>query len=171
MSNNIVLIGMPGSGKTSLSKALSEYLAMPFIDIDTMIIDLVKMPISEIFLKQGEAQFREYESICTIEAIKHKNSIISTGGGIILRKENMLSLSQNNSVFFIDRSVDNIMQSSNLAERPLVQNDRQKLQNLYNERIAIYRKYAMYTISNNNSFEATCQSIIKLYKEIQENME
>ncbi len=162
--SNIVLIGMSGSGKTSIGKILAENLSLSFIDTDEMIVERVKMSVKEIFALEGEEKFRQYERSCTLEASERKNTVISTGGGIILNEENMINLKKNGIIFFIDRSIASIAQSANLNDRPLIQNDRQKLQNLYNERIELYKNYAMYCISNEESVEIACQKIIEIYQ-------
>ncbi len=162
---NIVLIGMPGSGKTSIGKCVASKLSMPFIDIDKMVVDMVKMPITDIFELEGEEKFRKYETLCTAKAVENKNTVISCGGGIILKEENMNYLRKEGTIFFLDRPLAHIMQSSNLADRPLVQNNAEKLELLYHQRIELYRKYAMHIIENNSTFEELANRIIQEFQQ------
>ncbi|MCD8073410.1 MAG: shikimate kinase, partial [Alistipes sp.] len=94
---------MPGSGKSSLGRRLSKKLGMPLVDTDVLIETLAGMRISDIFAAQGEAAFRDLESRCAREAAALSGVIISTGGGMILRPENMDILAQNGLILFIDR--------------------------------------------------------------------
>ncbi len=163
---NIVLIGMPGSGKSSLAKALATKMSLPFVDIDEMITDYIKMPISDFFALEGEAKFREYESLCAIKVSQLQRTIISTGGGIILKEENMQHLTKNGIIFFIERSIESISKNANLANRPLIKNDKDKLVMLYNNRINLYKKYAMHTINNEATLENARDKIIEIYNEV-----
>ena len=88
MLKNIVLIGMPGCGKTTLGKILNKELSMEFYDMDNYIERKTDKKISELFEK-GENYFRDIESLACEELSKNKNVIISTGGGVIKRKENI----------------------------------------------------------------------------------
>ncbi len=148
---NIVLIGMPGSGKTSLGKRLARKLRMPLFDTDAMIVEREGRPISDIFAQNGEAAFRDMETACARELAAKNGVIISTGGGIILRKENMDALKENGIFFFIDRHPSLIFKSASLGDRPLVQDNRDRLFELYKKRIALYRAYADFTLCNDRS--------------------
>ena len=106
---NIVLIGMPGSGKTTIGKALSEKLNMEFIDTDQKIVDNTNKTIPDIFAECGEETFRDLENQTIFEVSKKQQSIIATGGGAILRKENVKLLSQNGRIYFIDRPLSSIV--------------------------------------------------------------
>ncbi len=163
--SNIVLIGLSGSGKSSVGKILAKKLNMAFVDTDDMVISLVNKSIEDIFAKDGEEVFRSYEAICAIEASENDNTVISTGGGIILREENMKVLSKNGIVFFLNRSPDEIFKTVTLDNRPLVKNNKEKLQALYLERINLYQKYAMHTISNSKSAKNAVAKIIEIYNE------
>lgn len=148
---NIVLIGMPGSGKTSLGKRLARKLRMPLFDTDAMIVEREGRAISDIFAQDGETAFRNMETACAREVAAKSGVIISTGGGIILRRENMEALKEHGVVFFIDRHPSLILKWTSLDDRPLVQDDRKRLFDLYNKRIALYRAYADYTLRNDRS--------------------
>ncbi len=162
--HNIVLIGMPGSGKSTVARYIAKRNAMPLVDTDEMIVDLTKKSIEDIFEEEGEERFREYESICAKEAARLKKSVIATGGGIILKEENMFALKENGIIFFLDRPVEAILQSSQLADRPLVKSSKEKLIELYNARIELYKKYADHILVNTISFERICGKIVEIYR-------
>ena len=148
---NIVLIGMPGSGKSSFGKRVSRRLHMPLFDTDAMIVARDGRSIPDIFAQDGEAAFRDMETACARDAAAKSGVVISTGGGIILREENMKALKKNGIVFFIDRHPSLILRSASLSDRPLVQDDRDRMFRLYEQRIDLYRSYADLTIRNDRS--------------------
>lgn len=131
---NIVLIGMPGCGKTTVGKQLAQELGAEFIDTDEEILRLDGREIPEIFAQEGEEGFRniETEAICQVAIRQH--AVIATGGGAILRPENMRLLKQNGRIYFIDRPLDTLEAT---ADRPLSCN-RQQLERRYQERYDIY---------------------------------
>jgi len=131
---NIVLVGMPGSGKSSVGQALSERLNIPFIDTDALIVKKAGMEITDIFAEYGETYFRDLESRVIADLAADTGVIISTGGGAVLRDENVYELKANGRLFLLDRPVDNIKPTD---DRPLADN-RDKLLALYNERKPIY---------------------------------
>ena len=133
MWKNIVLIGMPGCGKTTLGKILNKELSMEFYDMDNYIERKTDKKISELFEK-GENYFRDIESLACEELSKNKNVIISTGGGVIKRKENIDFLKENGIVIFIDRSVDDIIGDVDISKRPLLKEGKEKVLKLYEER-------------------------------------
>ena len=131
---NIVLIGMPASGKSTIGEKLAKELNMNFVDTDSLIVEKEKMPIPEIFKKKGEKAFRETEKEAVLDASKMQNTVIATGGGAILDSENVFRLSQNGRIYFIDRPLDFLCATS---DRPL-SSTKQDLEKRYNERYNIY---------------------------------
>ena len=130
---NIVLIGMPGSGKSTIGKALAEKLGRYFIDTDDVITEKHGV-ISDIFANKGEVYFRDIETQAVKEASKKSGFVIATGGGAVLRKENVTALKQNGLVFFLNRPLENIIPTS---DRPL-SSDIQALKKRFEERYSIY---------------------------------
>ena len=100
---NVVLIGMPGSGKSCVGAALAERLGMPLVETDAMVVEKTGRSIPDIFAQDGEAAFRREETAAARRAAAMEGTVISTGGGIILRPENMEILSATGTVYFLDR--------------------------------------------------------------------
>lgn len=91
---NLVLIGLSGCGKTTFGKRLARRLRLPLLDTDVMIEQKTGRTIPDIFAAEGESGFRDIESVCAKEAAARDGAVISTGGGMVLREENMKALSQ-----------------------------------------------------------------------------
>ena len=135
---NIVLTGMPGSGKSTIGKALSEKLGKEFVDTDELIIKNEKMPISEIFARHGESYFRFAETEAIKEASSKSGFVIATGGGAVLKKENVDYLRSNGKIFFLNRPIEDILPTD---DRPL-SSTRADLQKRFDERYPIYQETA-----------------------------
>ena len=160
---NIVLIGMPSAGKTTIGKMLEEKLGKEFFDLDDMIIAQAGKSIPEIFQESGEAGFRAIETEVAIEASKMNNKIIATGGGVVKHKVNMDFLRLNGITIFIDRDIDKLISSD--PNRPL-SSSKQALQQMYKERYPLYQKYAAYIAVNNANIEETVDDIVNAYHSI-----
>ncbi len=99
---NIVLVGLRGSGKTSVGKLIAEKLKRPFVDCDEYIEKLAHLSIKEIFEICGESYFRVVESEAIAQITKNNGQVIATGGGAVLRYKNVTNLKKNAVVFFLD---------------------------------------------------------------------
>ena len=161
---NLVLIGMPGSGKSTVGKILSKMLCMPLVDTDALVEQTAGKTIPELFAQEGEAAFRDRETAAARQAAVLDNTVIATGGGIILRPENMEALAATGLIFFRDRNLEDIVGEDHMG-RPLVGKDPDKLRILYTQRIDLYRKYAQYTISDTKTAEEAAARIAALYRE------
>ena len=159
---NLVLIGMPTSGKSTIGKTLSTKLNKEFIDIDSYIENKYGISIGDYIREKGEKAFREIETMSIKEIKDYSSSIISTGGGVVLNEENIDYLRQNGIIIFINRSLDKLFPSS---DRPL-SSDKLSLETKYNERIDLYKKYADYIIDNNKNIDDSTYDIVRLYNEI-----
>lgn len=135
---NIVLIGMPASGKSTVANLLSKELSRDVLDTDKMITSTRQISINEIFESEGESAFRDYETIEIANASLHNNAVIATGGGAILRRENTRMLKQNGVLFFIDRPYERLVPTS---DRPLA-SDLNAIRKRYEERYPIYLRSA-----------------------------
>ena len=132
---NIVLIGMPASGKSTVASLLSDTLSREVLDTDTLIKESCGKSIPEIFANEGEEKFRDYESEAVAAVAKKNGAVIATGGGAILRHENVAMLKQNGVLFFIDRPCEKLIPT---IDRPLAQ-DVEAIKKRYAERYEIYR--------------------------------
>ncbi len=131
---NIVLIGMPASGKSTVGKILANRLNRKFIDTDDLITERIKMPIADFFAKEGETAFRQIERRVIKDIAGEGSLVIATGGGAVLREENLSALKYNGKLFFIDRPLEKLVPTNT---RPL-SFDRASIEARYNERYSIY---------------------------------
>lgn len=141
---NIVLIGMPGTGKSLIGKLLAELTGKTLQDTDAKIEEGAKMTIPEIFEKEGETGFRDRESAICKKLGKERNLIIATGGGAILRPENVDALRQNGTLVHIIRSIDKLPTRG----RPLSKNI-ETLKKMEAQRMPLYKAAADITFRNN----------------------
>ncbi|MEQ8153289.1 MAG: shikimate kinase [Clostridiaceae bacterium] len=159
MSKNLVLIGMPGSGKSTIGKLLSERLSYKFIDSDLWIEEKLGETINDMFLK-GEDYFRKEESKAYEEIAKLDSVIISTGGGVVKNPKNMEVLGVTGTIVFIDRTVEDILSDIEVSARPLLKEGKEKLYKLYEERYDLYKKYAHIIVKNDKSLDEVLNDII-----------
>lgn len=154
---NIVLIGMPASGKSTVGRILSEKLDRELIDTDELIVKADGRGIPEIFANDGEKFFRDKESKAVNEASALTCRIIATGGGAILREENVRALKENGRIFFIDRPLSALIPTK---DRPL-SSDRASIEKRYKERYEIYRASADVIVNADCSAEEVAEKITK----------
>lgn len=143
---NIVLIGMPSSGKTTIGKALAARIGKRFADTDELIVGTTGKSIPEIFEKEGEKVFREIEKKVICDIAVNDGTVIATGGGVILDEKNVLALKRNGVIVYLDRKIDNLIATDS---RPLSSNV-DDLKKLYAKRKPLYEKYAEITIDDND---------------------
>ena len=161
--NNIILIGMPGSGKTTIGKKLAKKLQLDFYDADVEVEKNTGQTIKELFIV-GEDCFRKAETATIKELTKKQNSIIACGGGVIIKAENMAALKQSGKIFFINRSLDAIIKEVDTSTRPLLQEGREKVYQLYKERLPLYLKYSDYVVGEHCAFQNIVDEIIAVVK-------
>ena len=158
---NIVLTGMPGSGKSTVGK-LMNIDGFSFVDTDEEIVKRCGCSIKELIDKKGEKYFRDLET----EVIKNISSkgcqIISTGGGAVLREENVLYLKRNGKLFFIDANPDRLCPTD---DRPLSDTS-EKLKKLYDERIDIYKSTADVVVPDMTTPDDEAEYILKARTEL-----
>lgn len=135
---NIVLIGMPGCGKTTIGKAVANETGKSFIDTDDEIVKKSGMSIPEIFEQFGEKKFREIEAEVIKEVSAQQSAVIATGGGAVLNPLNVSLLKENGIIVFIDRPIEDLVTTD---DRPLSSN-RELLIKRYRERYSIYKSSA-----------------------------
>ena len=158
---NIVLTGMPGSGKSTVGKILSVE-GFGFIDTDTEIEKRCGCAIKELIEMKGEQYFRDLESKVIRDVSSACCRIISTGGGAVLREENIRSLKRNGKIFFIDASLSRLRATS---DRPLSDTN-EKLAALYNQRLGIYQSTADVIVPDMETPEAEAAHILKKRMEL-----
>lgn len=156
-NENIVLTGMPGSGKSTIGQLLSKELNKEFIDTDELIVKREKREISDIFAKDGEAYFRDVEAEVIKEVSLKKNCIISTGGGAILRDENVRNLAANGKIYFLNRKPEDLIPTD---DRPLA-DEKTKIMKLYEERLPIYQSTCDEVINAEDGIEDTLNEMLK----------
>lgn len=152
---NIVLTGMPTSGKSTVGRIIAETLKRPFLDTDALIVEQYG-DIPTIFKEHGEKRFRDMESEIIRSVADTTGAVISTGGGAILREENVDALRRNGAIFFIDRSLEHLSAS---PDRPL-SDKLEKLKKLYKKRINTYLDTADYIIDGDGEPADVADSII-----------
>ncbi|HZJ99825.1 MAG TPA: shikimate kinase [Tissierellaceae bacterium] len=160
---NIVLIGMPGSGKTTIGKILAEELDMKFCDSDEYIEEHSGKSIPEIF-QDGEERFRSIEKEAILEISNEENTVIATGGGVVKSLENIINLKNNGVLIFINRPLEDIMSDIDANHRPLIKDEIEKLNKLFEERYSLYKKYSDYEVMNRGSLQELVTKIIKLLR-------
>ena len=157
---NIVLIGMPGCGKSTLGKALAEKLHRNFADADELITKMAGKSIPEIFAQDGEQVFRKLETEALAELGKQSALVISTGGGCVTQQRNYPLLHQNGKIFWLKRDVSRLPTNG----RPLSQAN--KLEEMYCIRKPLYESFADCSVDNNSTVEACIGAILA---EMEEN--
>ena len=151
---NLVLIGMPSCGKTTIGKAIASILSKEFLDSDEKIVKS-NGAISKIFETKGEAYFRSIETDVIAELSKRQSAVISTGGGAVLNKSNIERLRRNGFIVFIDRPLEMLITTD---DRPL-SSSREQLIKRYNERYEIYCDSADYIVKNDCDIETVIEKI------------
>ncbi|RBP40247.1 shikimate kinase [Garciella nitratireducens] len=164
MKNKVLLIGMPGSGKTTLSRMLSKILQVPYIDMDDFIESQTGKEISQIF-QNGEHYFRYVETQACNVLAKKKDLIIAAGGGIVKKPVNLKYFEQDTLILFINRPIEEIIKDIDLSTRPLLKSGMHKLELLYKERYSLYKKFSDYTIENVGDINKTLEEILKIMKD------
>lgn len=155
---NIVIIGMPGSGKTTVSTMLAEKLGRKIFDTDTIVSENAGMTIPEIFAVQGEAGFRRLETEATAEVGKLSGNIISTGGGVVTVADNYGLLHQNGVIVWIERDTNKLARDG----RPISLSS--DLNELYAARLPLYDRFADIKADNNGDINDTVNAIMEMIK-------
>lgn len=158
---NIVLIGMPGSGKTTFGMALAEKLRRPFVDADAYLEEKEGRTIQSFFA-ESEKAFRDAEERTIEDLSRRQNLIIATGGGVVKRSRNVARLHETGLLIFIDRRAEDIVTDVEVEKRPLLAEGSDKVFALYKERIALYRKAADRILENRGSEEEVLARLLEM---------
>ena len=167
----IFIIGLPGSGKSAMSKMLANNLNYNLYDTDSYIEKKENKTITDIFTYNGENYFRDIESYVLEEISNLSDIVVSTGGGIILREKNRKIMNENGLTIFIDRKPEIILKNINMKKRPLLAKNKNKLLELSKERDTLYKETANIIFTHNtwendinDTFKKFYESIINYIK-------
>ena len=154
---NIILVGMPGCGKSTIASIIAEATGRELIDTDALIVKAEGRSIPDIFAKDGEDYFRSCEHRAAQDAGKRSGCVIATGGGIVTRAENLDALRQNGKIFFIERDISLLSRFG----RPLSQGA--DLNSMYEKRLPLYKQFADFTVGNNGAVSVCADEIISIF--------
>ena len=157
---NIILIGMPGCGKSTFGKILAERLQLTFVDADTYLEQKEGKTIPELFAV-SESCFRDAEERTIQELSQKENLVIATGGGVVKREINITRLKKSGRILFIDRKPEDIVSDVEVGTRPLLAEGAQKVFGLYKERIGLDRKSADVTVENKGPLDKVLDDLLK----------
>lgn len=157
-TRNILLIGMPSCGKTTVGHALAQKTGRKFTDTDKLIEEKTGMPASEVIKNFGEDYFRKLETEALIKAGRMSGTVIATGGGIVTREENGYYLRENSFIIYLDKDIKHLSSEG----RPV--SESRGIENLYRERRPLYEKYADIKISADRPVEETVKEIEEAIK-------
>lgn len=166
---NIVLIGFMGTGKTSVGKAIAKKLGFEFVDVDEVIEKTTGMDIAEIFSRFGESRFRDIEAETIKLITQKKGQVIATGGGVVLRDENMERLKENGVIFCLQASENVIFERvKGTKNRPLLQveNPEKRIKELLQQRMPLYEKADFLVDTSGLTPEEVAEKIIKEYERL-----
>lgn len=156
---NLILIGLPGSGKTTLGRELAFSTGRQFIDLDDIIQQTDGRTVEEVFRTEGEAGFRDRETAAIRELTNQKRAVIACGGGVVLKQENIKMLSSGGLMLYLDRPVEMILATVDLSDRPLLRDDPCRLFQLQRERRHLYEEAADFVIGCISEKEALAEAI------------
>jgi len=166
LNRQIFLIGMPGSGKSTVGQRAARETGVPFLDLDNWIEARAGISIPEIFEKYGEAAFRKAETNALVWLTRERPGLISLGGGTAMNPVNRKILRNHGSVILIDRPLELILESLRTENRPLLQeNPAEKMQELYEVRMPVYRQLADVTFRNDGDFAAAASLLARVLRE------
>jgi len=165
MKKSITLIGMAGAGKSTIGEMLAQAISYNFLDGDKIIEETINESIQSFIDQKGREEFTKLEESVLL-SIQFNQTLLATGGSAVLCDAAMQFMKKESEVIFLDVSYENISQRiTNLSERGLVRNPNQSLQEAYNERISLYKKYADHVVVNNGDIESCLKDLVTLTEE------
>jgi shikimate kinase len=155
----IYLVGMPGSGKSTVGPELARRLDIPFIELDAEIERAAGMTIRDIFERDGEARFRELEALALTDAASRDPSVVSCGGGVVLEPANRILLRATGEVVFLSVPLETLRSRVRpAADRPLIR-ESGDLERLARDREPLYREFAAHVVDGSGSVEEVASAI------------
>jgi shikimate kinase len=166
LDRQIYLIGMPGSGKSSLGRRAARETGLPFTDLDGWIEERAGITIPEIFEKYGEEGFRRMETGALAFLTRERPGIIAPGGGAAMAPENRKIMRAWGSILLLDRPLEQILADLRTENRPLLQeNPEEQLQELYDKRMPVYREAADVRIPNPGDYQTALNLLVRVLRE------
>lgn len=169
LAASVFLVGLPGSGKSTVGRQLARRLGLPFVDIDHLIESRIGSSIRSFFEREGEAAFRDLESSVIAEVSEGPLSVISTGGGAVLRAENRQCMRRRGQVVYLRSSPEELQRRlRHDRNRPLLQvaDPMAKLRELHAQRHPLYAETAHFTIDTGRPSVATLVNMIVMQLEL-----
>ena len=164
MGRNIVLIGMPASGKSTIGKLLAKKMNYEYYDADRYLERKENVKISTLFSEKGEEYFRNLETKYLKELSQKNGIIISTGGGAVKCEKNMQILGEKGIIVFLNRKIEDIAKENHEA-RPLLQNI-DNIYKLYDERIELYNRYSDIIVENEGTLKEVTDRVVEEIEKI-----
>lgn len=168
MKKNIFLVGFMGAGKSSIARVLVERLGMNLIEMDARIVEEQGMTINDIFEKHGESYFRDIESKLILAIGEEGNSVVSCGGGVVVRNENTEYMKKNGVVVYLSATPETIFNRvKDSTERPILNGHMNVgyIAELMDKRRALYEGAADFTVTTDGrNVETICEEIISFVK-------
>ncbi|HJL96412.1 MAG TPA: shikimate kinase [SAR86 cluster bacterium] len=162
MDKSITLIGMAGAGKSTIGRSLAKLLGFKFLDGDVIIEEKINQSIQSFLDQKGGKEFKQIEEEVLL-SITFSNTVLATGGSAVLSNTAMNFLRKESEVIFLDVSYENISERiSNLSERGVVRRPKQSLQETYNERLSLYKKYADHIVINDGDIDSCLKQLLVL---------
>jgi shikimate kinase len=155
----VYLVGMPGSGKSSVGPELARRLGVPFVELDAEIERAAGRSVREVFEAEGESRFRELEAAALVEAASRDPSVVSCGGGVVLEPANRVTLRATGEVVFLAVPLEVLeARVPPAAERPLIR-EAGDLERLFEQREALYREFAAHVVDGTGTVEEVAAAI------------
>lgn len=160
VSQHVFLVGMAGSGKSTLGKNLANNLGIPFIDTDAHVSAMMGMPVQDICKRLGESFYHNAETGVLMELVGETPSVIATGSDMPMAKENVQLMQNHGLIIHVDRPLDQLLAETGAGS------GRDELVQQYNQSIGFYRACADYAVENDRGLAVGVQKIIALVQRV-----
>ena len=165
LERHIFIIGMPGCGKSSLGRKVANNMGLNYVDTDQRIEQAAGCPVTQIFERYGEQAFRNAETNVLIQLTREPGSLVSTGGGMVMRDVNRAIMRNHGVIVLVDRPLEEILGDIKLNRRPmLAKKGLPEVERLYHERIETYRAVADAVLDNSHGYYAGVAGLEKLIR-------